>query len=227
MHHTRQQSCFQEHGMHPKMGHPCTTPRQKMHLPQFQNSKTSVKNLLIFYRTLEMLNDGSYTFIKCGNLLNFHCFWPCQSFQSSISMSRATVGWKSNNSIAQKNIKHNQNSHYTLLFNTCAWKTFENRYQTRWISTWWVKSKYLTNDTCSFLIHVDPISTVGYWIILIYFDMNFLFNLIMKHQFPKFKVWWNPLELNFIFDCFKSWIFNFDKVSNLFYNFISCKREQW
>ena len=97
-----------------KMGHPCTTPRQKMHLPQFQNSKTSVKNLLIFYRTLEMLNDGSYTFIKCGNLLNFHCFWPCQSFQSSISMSRATVGWKSNNSIAQKNIKHNQNSHYTV-----------------------------------------------------------------------------------------------------------------
>ena len=93
-----------------KMGHPCTTPRQKMHLPQFHNSKTSVKNLLIFYRTLEMLNDGSCTFIKCGNLLNFHCFWPW----SSISMSRATVGWKSNNSVAQKNIKHNQNSHYTV-----------------------------------------------------------------------------------------------------------------
>ena len=91
-----------------KMGHPCTTPRQKMHLPQFQNSKTSVKNLLIFYRTLEMLNDGSYTFIKCS-------FPLCQSFQISIgSVSRASVGWKNNNSIAQKNIKHNQNSHYTV-----------------------------------------------------------------------------------------------------------------
>ena len=98
------------------MGHPCTIPRQKMHLPLFQSSKTSVKNFFIFYRTLEMLNDGFYTFIKCGNLLNIHFFFflPCQSFQSSISSaSRASVGWKSNNSIARKYIKHNQNSHYT------------------------------------------------------------------------------------------------------------------
>ena len=29
-------------------------------------------------------------------------------------MSRASVGRKSNNSITQKNIKHNQNSHYAV-----------------------------------------------------------------------------------------------------------------
>ena len=150
--------------------------------------------------------------VTSSTFIFFFFFLPCQSFQSSISSaSRASVGWKSNNSIARKNIKHNQNSHYTNAhFSThVPEKLLRIEYQTRWISTWWVKSKQFTKDMCNLLIHVDFISTVGYWYILIYFDMNFLFNFIMKHQFCKFKVWWNQSKLNFIFDCFKSWILKF------------------